>query len=76
MIARAVSNETGVYFHVLNGPEIMTKMAGESEANLRRAFNECVKNSPAILFIDEIDSIAPHREKVSIPILCCAIMLD
>jgi transitional endoplasmic reticulum ATPase len=46
------------------GPEIMSKMAGESESNLRKAFEECEKNSPAILFIDEIDSIAPKREKV------------
>lgn len=42
----------------------MSKMAGESESNLRKAFEECEKNAPAILFIDEIDSIAPKREKV------------
>jgi len=46
------------------GPEIMSKLAGESESNLRKAFSECEKNSPAILFIDEIDAIAPKREKV------------
>ena len=62
MIARAVANETGAFFFLINGPEIMSKMAGEAEANLRRAF-EAEKNSPAIIFIDEIDSIAPKREK-------------
>lgn len=46
------------------GPEIMSKMAGESESNLRKAFDECRKNAPAILFIDEIDAIAPKRDKV------------
>ena len=43
----------------------MSKLAGESESNLRKAFEECEKNSPAILFIDEIDAIAPKREKVA-----------
>uniref|UniRef100_A0A915IP63 AAA+ ATPase domain-containing protein n=1 Tax=Romanomermis culicivorax TaxID=13658 RepID=A0A915IP63_ROMCU len=63
LIARAVANETGAFFFLLNGPEIMSKLAGESESNLRKAFEECEKNSPSILFIDEIDSIAPKREK-------------
>uniref|UniRef100_A0AC35TJI2 Vesicle-fusing ATPase n=1 Tax=Rhabditophanes sp. KR3021 TaxID=114890 RepID=A0AC35TJI2_9BILA len=63
MIARAVANETGAFFFLINGPEIMSKMSGESESNLRKAFAECEKNSPAILFIDEVDSIAPNREK-------------
>ena len=45
------------------GPEIMSKLAGESESNLRKAFEEAEKNSPAIIFIDEIDAIAPKREK-------------
>ncbi|KAI1720302.1 ATPase family associated with various cellular activities (AAA) domain-containing protein [Ditylenchus destructor] len=63
LIARAVANETGSFFFLINGPEIMSKMAGESESNLRKAFEECEKNSPAILFIDEIDAIAPKREK-------------
>jgi transitional endoplasmic reticulum ATPase len=63
LIARAVANETGAFFFLINGPEIMSKMAGESESNLRRAFEEAEKNSPAIIFIDEIDSIAPKREK-------------
>ena len=65
MIARAVANETGAFFFLINGPEIMSKMAGESESNLRKAFEEAEKNSPAIIFIDEIDSIAPKREKTN-----------
>ena len=64
MIARAVANETGAFFFLINGPEIMSKMAGESESNLRKAFEEAGKNSPSIIFIDEIDSIAPKRDKV------------
>merc|ERR1711959_190464 len=63
LIAKAVANETGAFFFLLNGPEIMSKMAGESEANLRRAFEEAEKNAPAIIFIDEIDSVAPKRDK-------------
>lgn len=63
MIARAVASETDSFFFVLNGPEIMSKLSGESESNLRKAFEECEKNAPSILFIDEIDSIAPKRDK-------------
>jgi transitional endoplasmic reticulum ATPase len=63
LIAKAIANETGAFFFIINGPEIMSKMQGEAEGNLRKAFEECEKNSPAILFIDEIDSIAPNREK-------------
>ncbi len=65
MIARAVANETGAFFFLINGPEIMSKMAGDSESNLRRAFEEAEKNAPAIIFMDELDSIAPKRDKVS-----------
>jgi len=65
LIARAVANETGAFFWIINGPEIMSKMAGDSEANLRKAFAECEKNNPSILFIDEIDSIAPKRDKAN-----------
>lgn len=65
LMARAVANETGAFFFLINGPEIMSKMAGESESNLRKAFEEAEKNSPAIIFIDEIDSIAPKREKAN-----------
>jgi transitional endoplasmic reticulum ATPase len=65
LIAKAVANETGAFFFLINGPEIMSKMAGESESNLRKAFEEAEKNAPAIIFIDEIDSIAPKREKTN-----------
>lgn len=65
LIARAVANETGAFFFLINGPEIMSKMAGESESNLRKAFEEAEKNAPSIIFIDEIDAIAPKREKVN-----------
>lgn len=63
LIARAVANETGAFFFLINGPEIMSKLAGESENNLRKAFQEAEKNAPAIIFIDEIDAVAPKREK-------------
>ncbi|OMP11318.1 hypothetical protein COLO4_03885 [Corchorus olitorius] len=63
LIARAVANETGAFFLCINGPEIMSKMAGESESNLRKAFQEAEKNAPSIIFMDEIDAIAPNREK-------------
>ncbi|CAN6290674.1 unnamed protein product [Urochloa humidicola] len=63
LIARAVANETGAFFFCINGPEIMSKLAGESESNLRKAFEEAEKNAPSIIFIDEIDSIAPKRDK-------------
>ena len=63
MLARAVESETGVYFKTLNGPEVMSKRSGESEAGLRKVFEDAEANSPAIIFIDEIDAIAPKREK-------------
>ena len=63
LIARAIANETGAFFYCLNGPEIMSKTQGQAEQNLRAAFDECNKNEPSILFIDEIDSIAPNRDK-------------
>ncbi|KAJ3278477.1 AAA ATPase cdc48 [Borealophlyctis nickersoniae] len=65
LIARAVANETGAFIFVINGPEIMSKMAGESESNLRKAFEEAEKQSPSIIFIDEIDAIAPKRDKTN-----------
>jgi len=65
LIARAVANETGAFFFLINGPEVMSKMAGEAESNLRRAFEEAEKNAPAIIFIDELDSIAPKRDKTN-----------
>ena len=63
LIARAIANETGAFFYCVNGPEIMSKQQGQAEENLRKSFEECENNAPAILFIDEIDSIAPNREK-------------
>ncbi|KAJ9540474.1 hypothetical protein OSB04_026980 [Centaurea solstitialis] len=63
LIARAVADETGAFFFCINGPEIMAKWFGESESNLRKAFEEAEKKAPSIIFIDEIDSIAPKREK-------------
>lgn len=62
LIARAVANETDAYFTSISGPEIMGKFYGESEGRLREIFEEAARNRPAILFIDEIDSIAPKRE--------------
>lgn len=66
-MARAVAAETGAYFFVINGPEVISKRAGESETNLRRAFEDAAANADdyngAIIFIDEVDSIAPKREK-------------
>jgi len=66
-MARAVAAETGAYFFVINGPEVISKRAGESETNLRRAFEDAEANAEdyngAIIFIDEVDSIAPRRDK-------------
>ena len=58
-----MANETGAKFFLINGPEIMSKLAGESESNLRKMFEAAEKEAPSIIFIDEIDSIAPKREK-------------
>lgn len=65
LLAKALANELDAYFKVINGPEIMSKFYGESEKHLREIFEEAQKNSPAIVFIDEIDSIAPNRDNVS-----------
>ena len=62
LIARAVANETDAYFTHISGPEIMGKFYGESEARLRGVFEDAQAHAPAIIFIDEIDSIAPKRE--------------
>jgi len=62
LIARAVANETDAYFLSISGPEIMGKFYGESEARLRGVFEDAQKHAPAIIFIDEIDAIAPKRE--------------
>ncbi len=65
MLAKAVANESDACFITINGPEIMSKYYGESEQKLREAFEEAEKNAPAIIFIDEIDSIAPKRAEVT-----------
>jgi transitional endoplasmic reticulum ATPase len=65
LIAKAVANESGASFKVINGPEIMSKFYGESEQKLREAFEEAEKNAPSIIFIDELDSIAPKRAEVT-----------
>ena len=64
-LARAVANESEAHFLTINGPEIMGSAYGESEKRLREVFEEATKNAPAIIFIDEIDSIAPKRGQVS-----------
>jgi len=65
LLAKALANEIGAYFTVINGPEIMSKFYGESEQRLREIFSEAERNAPSIIFIDEIDSIAPRREEVT-----------
>jgi transitional endoplasmic reticulum ATPase len=65
LIAKAVANESGANFKVINGPEIMSKFYGESEQKLRETFEDAEKNAPAIIFIDELDSIAPKRAEVT-----------
>jgi transitional endoplasmic reticulum ATPase len=63
LLAKAVANESDAHFAVINGPEIMSKFYGESEANLRKFFEDAEKNAPSIVFIDEIDSLAVKREE-------------
>ena len=65
LIAKAVANEIGASFFTINGPEIMSKYYGESEKRLREIFEEAKENSPSIIFIDEIDAIAPRRDEVT-----------
>jgi len=65
LLAKAVANETEAYFIAINGPEIMSKFYGESEQRLREIFEDAKEHSPAIIFIDEIDAIAPKREEVT-----------
>jgi transitional endoplasmic reticulum ATPase len=64
LLAKAVANESAAYFISVNGPEIMNKYYGESEARLREIFEEARQHAPSIIFIDEIDAIAPRREEV------------
>ncbi len=65
LIAKAVANEVDAHFIPISGPEIMSKYYGESEQRLREIFEEAKENAPSIIFIDEIDSIAPKREEVA-----------
>jgi len=65
LLAKAVANESGAHFVSLNGPEIMSKFYGESEGKLRELFEEAEKEAPSIIFIDELDAIAPKREEVT-----------
>jgi transitional endoplasmic reticulum ATPase len=65
LLAKAVANETNANFYTIGGPEIMSKYYGESEERLRNVFQQAEKNAPSIIFIDEIDSIAPKREEVT-----------
>jgi transitional endoplasmic reticulum ATPase len=65
LLAKAVANESDAYFISISGPEVMSKFYGESEARLREIFKEAEENAPAIIFIDELDSIAPKREEVT-----------
>ncbi len=65
LLAKAVANESDAYFISINGPEIMNKFYGESEARLREIFQQAQQNAPSIIFIDELDAIAPKREEVT-----------
>jgi len=65
LLAKAVANETNASFYHISGPEIMSKFYGQSEENLRRIFQEARENAPSIIFIDEIDAIAPKRDEVT-----------
>src|ERR687898_342983 len=65
LLAKAVANETNANFYTIGGPEIMSKYYGESEERLRNVFQQAEKNAPSIIFIDEIDSIAPKRAEVT-----------
>jgi len=63
LLAKAVASESQASFHLINGPEIMSKFVGDAEKKIRSIFDEAEKNAPAIIFIDEIDAIAPKREE-------------
>jgi transitional endoplasmic reticulum ATPase len=65
LLAKAVANESGANFFSISGPEIFSKFYGQTEENLRKIFEEAEKNAPSIIFIDEIDAIAPKRENVT-----------
>ncbi len=63
LLANALVEETGAHIVIINGPEIMARKGGESEANLRQAFEEAMEKAPSIIFMDELDSIAPKRDQ-------------
>ncbi len=65
LLAKAIANETNANFYSISGPEIMSKFYGESEARLREIFQQAEQKAPSIIFLDELDSIAPKREEVS-----------
>ena len=65
LMAKAVSQEANAHFQIINGPEIMSKFYGDSERNLKNIFNQAERNAPTIIFIDELDSIAPKRSEVT-----------
>ena len=65
LLAKAVANESDANFYVISGPEIMSKFYGESEARLREIFQKAQESAPGIIFIDEMDAIAPKREEVT-----------
>src|SRR6266516_3978066 len=65
LVAKAVANESDANFYVISGPEIMSKFYGESEARLREIFQKAQETAPSIIFIDELDAIAPKREEVT-----------
>src|SRR5208337_1484440 len=65
LLAKALANESDASFYVISGPEIMSKFYGESEARLREIFQKAQETSPSIIFIDELDAIAPKREEVT-----------
>lgn len=64
LIARAVASETGSNVICVNGPEILSKFYGETEAKLRDIFDQAAENAPSIIFIDEIDALCPKRDEV------------
>ncbi len=63
LLAKAVANETNAHFILINGPEVMSKYVGEAEKRIREVFDEASKNAPSIIFLDEIDALAPKREE-------------
>ncbi|MBP2144354.1 transitional endoplasmic reticulum ATPase [Methanococcus voltae] len=65
LLAKAVANESGANYYTINGPEIMSKYVGETEENLRKIFEEAEENAPSVIFIDEIDAVAPKRDEVT-----------